>query len=148
VTATIRETCADLRPASLDYAGLTHALQAYAEIWSRRTGIPIDLSCSEPDTRRTADVELVLFRIAQEALVNCAKHAKASAVKVELRYARAKTYLTISDNGVGFDAMSLDNFGRVAGLGLITMRERAEFAGGRLSVITKPGKGTKITVVV
>jgi PAS domain S-box-containing protein len=144
----IRDVCADLRPATLDYAGLPRALREYAEQMSRRTGIAVKVSGEIPAVRLNADSESMLFRIAQEALTNCAKHARASAVDVELNFGNPHTVLTISDNGTGFDPKAIGRSGHRPGLGMLTMRERVEFAGGRFSLVSAPGKGTRIRVEI
>jgi PAS domain S-box-containing protein len=146
--AGIRDVCADLRPATLDYAGLPHALREYAEQVSRRTGIAVKVSGESPAVRLDADSESMLFRIAQEALTNCAKHAQAGAVDVELSFGKPQTVLTISDNGTGFDPKALGQPGHRPGLGLLTMRERVEFAGGKFSLESAPGEGTRIRVEI
>jgi len=146
--ASIRDACAELRPATLDYAGLLRALQGHAELFSRRTGIAVEVSSSAPDRRLAPELESTLFRITQEALTNAAKHAKASAIKIELAYAGEQTRLTISDNGVGFNPTGLGQADHRPGLGLLTMRERAEFAGGKFSLESEPGKGTRVSVVI
>jgi len=146
--AGIRDVCADLRPATLDYAGLSHALREYAEQVSRRTGIAVTVSGESPAARLTADAESMLFRIAQEALTNCAKHARASAVNIELSFGNAQTRLAIADNGTGFDPEAVGKAGHRPGLGLLTMRERVEFAGGKFSLESAPGKGTRIKVEI
>jgi signal transduction histidine kinase len=146
--AGIRDVCADLRPATLDYAGLPYALREYAEQVSRRTGIAVNVSGESPAARLNADSESMLFRIAQEALTNCAKHAHASAVNIELSFGDPQTVLTISDNGTGFDPEAIGQSGLRPGLGLLTMRERVEFAGGKFSLESAPGKGTRIRVEI
>ncbi len=146
--AGIRDVCADLRPATLDYAGLPHALREYAEQVSRRTGIAVKVSGEIPAGRLNADSESMLFRITQEALTNCAKHAQASAVSIELSLGNPHAVLTISDNGAGFDPKALGQPGHRPGLGLLTMRERVEFAGGKFSLESAPGRGTRIRVEI
>jgi signal transduction histidine kinase len=94
------------------------------------------------------DKETTLFRIVQEALINCAKHARATEINVELTNCTEKAVLTIADNGAGFDPGALGQSERRPGLGLLTMRERAEFAGGTLSLESQPGKGTRIKVEI
>jgi PAS domain S-box-containing protein len=144
----IRDVCADLRPATLDYVGLFRALQEYAQQFSHRTGIAVEVSGASPEARLAPDKETALFRIAQEALTNCAKHAKASAVRIELSHGSPQAVLTIADNGAGFDPGALGQSGSRPGLGLLSMRERAEFAGGKLTLESLPGKGTQIRVEV
>jgi PAS domain S-box-containing protein len=148
-TATsIRETCSDLRPALLDYAGLLPALDEYARQFSRRTGIAVTLDGAGLERTLPTDIESKLFRIVQEALTNCAKHSKADAVRIELASDGGGTSLTISDNGVGFDPGNLARVGPKPGLGLLTMRERVEIVGGRFEVRSKPGAGTEISVLL
>ena len=145
--AAIRDVCAELRPATLEYAGLHHALREHAERFSRRTGIAVQVFGTDSKRRLTADTECSLFRIAQEALTNCAKHARATAINIELTDGTDQTVLSISDNGAGFSASALGSEHR-PGLGLLTMRERAEFVGGQFSIEGKPGKGTRIRVKI
>jgi len=148
VIASIRDISADLRPATLDYAGLVCALQGYAELFSRRTGIAVEVSCACPDRRLAPDMEFTLFRIAQEALTNCAKHANASGIKIELVLSGKQIRLTISDNGAGFDPKALGRSEHRPGLGLLTMRERAEFVGGKFSLVSRQGHGTRVKVTI
>jgi len=90
----------------------------------------------------------MLFRIAQEALTNCIKHAQASAVNIDLSVGNPRTVLTIADDGAGFDLKALGQAGHAPGLGLLTMRERVEFSGGKFSLESAPGKGTRIRVEI
>jgi two-component system sensor histidine kinase UhpB len=142
----IREFCADLRPALLDYAGLVAALESSAQQFSRRTGVPVRFAHERFAARVAPEMESLLFRIAQEALTNCAKHAQANSVQVRLENSGDHCRLTVTDDGVGFDPSALGMDGHPAGQGLLNMRERAEFAGGQFSLISGPGKGTRIKV--
>lgn len=144
-TTSIRDVCADLRPALLDYAGLVPALESHIRQFSRRTGVLVKLTHRGLAQRLPAETEALLFRIVQEALANCAKHAQAQTVTVALRKGSRHTTLVIEDDGVGFDPAGVGNGGR-PGLGLLTMRERAEFAGGEMRIESAPGRGTKIRV--
>lgn len=146
--ASIRETCANLRPPLLDYAGLVPALEEFARSFTRRTGIAVQFAASQTKLRLAPDVESKLFRIAQEALTNCAKHARAKAVNIELTQDANHCALIIADDGIGFDPTRLGESGRVPGLGLLNMRERAEFIGGAFSIESKLGHGTRIKVIV
>ena len=92
-----------------------------------------------------AAIQSSLFRIVQEALTNCVKHAHASNVTIRLRTGGPHLVsLTIADDGIGFDF----DVQSKCGLGVLTMRERAEFMGGRFTVDTRPGEGTRIEVLV
>jgi len=82
----------------------------------------------------------------QEALTNCAKHARAGSVRIELGTGDDGILLQIGDDGVGFDLSRLGEAGSTPGLGLITMRERVELAGGDFRLYTRPGDGTVIEV--
>ena len=146
--AGIRHTCAALRPATLDYAGLVPALHGHAELFARRTGIAVEVSCTDPDRRLAPELESSLFRIAQEALTNAAKHAQPNAIRIELVHASGQTLLTLSDDGAGFDTKALGQSEHRPGLGLLSMRERAEFAGGKFNLESEPGKGTRISVEI
>jgi len=150
-TASIREISADLRPPLLDYAGLLPALEGYAHQFTKRTGTAVRVSCakgSHAATRLTPDIESLLFRITQEALTNCAKHACATEIEVVLKHDCDKTVLTIADNGIGFEPNLLGQAGTNVGLGVLNMREMTEFAGGRFTLDARPGEGTSIRVEI
>lgn len=147
-TASIRDICSHLRPALLDYAGLWPALESYAQQFSRRTGIGVNIEKSVQHVRFAPNIESKLFRIVQEALLNSAKHSRAESVAVRMEQGDACTVLAISDNGQGFDPASLGHSGEKPGMGLIMMRERAEFFGGRFSFKTEPGQGVHIRVAI
>lgn len=146
--AQMRDLSADLRPAVLDYAGLLPAVDGYAEQFSSRTGIAVRVTDGGSAGRLPVDVESLLFRIIQEALHNCAKHARATRVSVDLRHDGQHACLAVSDDGIGFAPELLGQPGGKPGLGLLTMRERAEFAGGRFSIDSQPGRGTCIMVEI
>lgn len=146
-TASIREISADLRPPLLDYAGLVAALESYLYQYSKRTGTTTRFAADLPE-RPPFEVESLLFRIVQEALTNCAKHARASLIEVGLRQDGERIVLDIRDDGAGFDPASLGHNGNKPGLGMLNMREMTEFAGGRFSLEAKPGEGTAIRVEI
>ncbi len=146
-TASIREICADMRPPLLDYAGLAAALESYVHQFARRTGIEVRFDCLNHTARYTPELESLLFRIAQESLTNCAKHAQATSVKLTLSDGTAPIVLTIMDDGIGFDPRLLGKNG-LTGLGVLNMREMAEVAGGRFNLESAPGKGTYIVVEI
>lgn len=146
--AGIREISADLHSSILDHAGLLAALQGYAEQFTRRTAIAVKVSGPAFEPRLAADKESALFRIAQEALTNCVKHARADSIRITLTNEAGHAVLTIADDGAGFDSDTLRRGDHAHGLGLITMRERAEFAGGGFSLESAPGKGTRIRVEI
>lgn len=146
--AQMRDLSADLRPAVLDYAGLLPALDGYVQQFSERTGIAVRVTNGDAQTRLPNELESTLFRIVQEALQNCAKHSQASQVEIDLRHGTRHALLTISDDGVGFVPELVGLASANPGLGLLTMRERAEFAGGRFEVESRPGHGTSIRIEI
>jgi PAS domain S-box-containing protein len=143
-TVSIREISSNLRPTVLDDGGLLPALAGYAQQFAKRTGVAVQLQTQDLTSELTPAVQSNLFRIVQEALTNCAKHAKAKNVTIRLSTDSHLVSLVIADDGVGFDFDKQS----APGLGLLTMRERAEFAGGSFSLETKPGQGTRIRVLV
>ena len=142
--SSIRYYCADLRPAVLDYSGLTPALEELVQRFGRRSDIHAVFRPQGMEERLAPQTESMLFRIAQEALTNCAKHSNASAVEVAISRKARTVVLEVSDDGAGFDPAQLG--AHQVGMGLLTMRERAAMMGGRLSVISSPGRGTRIRV--
>ena len=140
----IENVMADLRPALLDEYGLAAALAWYAEEYSQRTGIRVDVEALEAWKSLLPEVAVALFRIAQEALNNAAKHSSAKRITVLVEEKDGELMLSVTDDGCGFD-MAQAPRGR---WGMTTMRERAEAAGGRLAVESQPGKGTTVRASV
>lgn len=145
-TASIREICSDLRPPVLDYAGLAVALESYVAQFQRRSGIQVCFDCAKPAARLAPTLESMLFRIIQEALTNCAKHSRARSITVSLQLTVAAVTLRIADDGIGFAPEQLGATTHTGGLGILTMREMAEFCGGRFVLESSPGSGTRIAV--
>jgi NO-binding membrane sensor protein with MHYT domain/two-component sensor histidine kinase len=139
----IENVMSELRPPMLDDHGLLSALQWYAREFSLRAGIEVEMRGEDPKQLSNREVEIALFRIAQEALTNVAKHAGATRVVVALEQAGAGCVLSISDNGAGF---ATDLKATRPGQGLVTMAERAEAIGGRLDVRASAGSGTQINI--
>jgi signal transduction histidine kinase len=146
--AGVRDIVSDLHPPMLDYGGLYAGLADYLRKFERRTGIACGVSCTDPDTHLSHEQQVALFRITQEALMNCAKHGAPGSIEVRLTGAPDRTRLTIWDDGKGFDLAAVGRDGRRAGLGLLSMQERAEAVGGRLLIESAPGRGTRITVEI
>lgn len=143
----IRGISAELRPPLLDYFGLRPALEEYARDFSRHTGVMVAVE-GDYGGRQMPETELALFRIAQEALANSAKHARASAVRIDLSWAGERVRLAIIDDGSGFAPGTMGTDGRIPGLGLLVMRERAELAGGSCRIDSAPGQGTRVEVLI
>lgn len=144
----IRDVMANLRPPVLDDYGLLAALGWFGEKFSQRTNITITLEGEEPVPRLTTRVENALFRIAQEALTNVAKHAKATHVLVELLTEEDSIKLIIDDDGIGLTYDFSDDPTRVQGWGILSMTERAESMGGSLRIESSPNHGTRVIVEV
>lgn len=132
----------DLRPPMLDEYGLGPSLRWYAKEFANRTGIRVETFDGD-DPRLAPDVEAALFRIAQEALNNAARHSQAKSVHIDLHEDEGEVVFTIEDDGVGFEEG--ETTGKV-GYGLVTMRERAEAVGATFSMSSEKGSGTRVTV--
>jgi PAS domain S-box-containing protein len=148
IGATLQDVMAELRPPMLDDYGLLSALHWYGAEFSHKTGIGVDVQGQEAVPRLAAPVELALFRIAQEAMANVAKHARATGVVLTEAEDHGTVRLVIADNGVGFDQGRL---GQPEGRhlwGLMTMSERAAAAGGHCRIESQPGQGTRVVVEV
>jgi len=130
------------RSAGAVEGGLGGALRTYLSDFTEREGIEATFAI-EGEKRKGMAMERELFRIAQEALNNVAKHSQATSASVSLIFDTGQVRLRIEDDGIGFDT-----FQSRAGLGLQNIRERAEGLGGQLAVESVPGKGTKITVEI
>jgi signal transduction histidine kinase len=141
---TTRDIAMGLRPAMLDILGLGPALEWQAREYSRRYNTPIRLEVDGdlrdvPDPHRT-----YLYRIVQEGLTNCARHAQAKNIHVKLEDSSGKLAVLVEDDGVGFD----QHAGVAYGLGLLGITERVRELCGQLSIQSEPGKGTRISVVL
>jgi two-component system, NarL family, sensor histidine kinase UhpB len=134
-----------LRPTALDDHGLLPAMASQVRRFAAQTGIKADLNASGSEEGRLApDEEIAVFRIAQEALANVARHAAASSVQVDLRADDDGVSLTVRDDGRGFE---LERPGG-NGLGLGGMAERARLVGGELTIESEPGAGTALSLRV
>jgi two-component system, NarL family, sensor histidine kinase UhpB len=137
----------ELRPTALDDLGLRAALANYLQDWSARVGISAELHTSGLlDDRLASETETTLYRIAQEALTNVAKHAQAKNVDVILERRSDSVLLIVEDDGVGFEPPA-GNGGRSGqGFGLLGMQERAALVGASLQIESAAGKGTTVFV--
>ncbi|MDP3651030.1 MAG: PAS domain S-box protein [Rhodoferax sp.] len=147
-TMSIREICAGLHPPAIERGGLLGVVQSYAQQFAKRTAIQVHVNCPHGEIRLQADLELLLFRVVQEALTNCAKHAKARTAEVRLQLDSQPLMLTIADDGCGFDLDTMGHSAHRVGLGLLNMRETVEFAGGSFRLESAVGCGTRIYVEV
>jgi len=142
----VHQCATQLRPLALDDLGLIPVLQSHVKDFAKRTGLAVHFS---PFTRNRTDLldgdkRTVLYRVAQEALLNVAKHAQASHVSVSIRKLRGVIRMEVRDDGKSFDVRGVLSRKRNKGLGLLGMRERVEMIGGRFAVESSPSKGTTI----
>jgi PAS domain S-box-containing protein len=142
----MRDVMAELRPHALDDYGLPAALRSLATGFSRRTGIQVAFEKEGRGADLPKPVDLAMFRIAQEALNNVAKHARAKRVEIAIRRKNGSAVLSVRDNGVGFDPERVDGPRAEAGWGLLIMRERAEAVGAQFSLKAGPNSGVQVVV--
>jgi len=141
----VRRLSHDLRPATLDRLGLLPALEWLAS--QVPAGMNIEVKAYGTEKRLPAEVELVLFRIAQEALSNVRRHSQATEAEVKVEFEDKKTRITVRDNGKGFTLPgTMGDLVKGGRLGLAGMQERIQLLNGILKVESQPGKGTTVTV--
>ncbi|MEO8005852.1 MAG: PAS domain S-box protein [Betaproteobacteria bacterium] len=143
----LRNVMVELRPPGIDEFGLMAALKEHARTAANRSGFELVLIGVEPKPRFPLATAMALFRIVQEALNNTVKHAQASKITIELREGPDLIVLTVADNGKGFDTMRRPLIG-VYGMGMTTMRERAEAIGAHVRIDSAIGKGTRIKIEI
>jgi len=138
-----RSAIYNLRPATLDDLGLVAALNELAARFREDTDIEVTIQAPE-EIRVPPHLETALYRIAQEALTNVRKHARARTVTLALRATPESAQLEVADDGTGFDLESFSRSRSRTSFGLAGMRERIELVGGHLSVRSAPGEGTTL----
>jgi signal transduction histidine kinase len=143
----LRRFSHELRPVILDDLGCIAAIRLLAEGVTRRTNLPIQIKTKFAG-RLPGAVELVLYRVVQEALTNTTKHARAGRVLILIRRSRGTVFCSIADDGAGFDPRIVQSNGKRPGLGLIAMKERLGAVGGTLSIDSAPGRGTRLLIRV
>jgi PAS domain S-box-containing protein len=144
MTESVARLCREYHPAELLGLGLEGTLRAYVREFSRRHGLACRLSTTSLAEPLGAEHELHLYRIVQETLANVARHARARHVTVRLTRRGQSIVLAIHDDGVGFTPAAAEP----RGLGLVTMRERAEIMGAALTIRSRPRRGTEVRVVL
>ncbi|MGH2764008.1 MAG: sensor histidine kinase [Thermoleophilaceae bacterium] len=140
-----------LRPSALDDHGLVPAVEGQLKRFSARTGIEVRLRTEGEPNELPEVLQTAIYRVAQEALANVARHAGATVVEVELEAGEDCTELRLRDDGAGFDPGAIPRAGTEgpgAGLGLSGMAERARLVGGELDLRSAPGGGTSVTLRV
>jgi signal transduction histidine kinase len=150
VVQSVRQMSHLLYPPALDDFGAVAAIESMAEKYRATSELQVRVECADSTLRFAPTIELLVFRIFQEAMINAVKHARASRVHVRLALEEERAIvLEISDDGVGFDAHTYFRTGsRSAGLGLIGMRERVAHFGGVFRITSRPQHGTRIFVSV
>ena len=143
----VRKLAVELRPTTLDHLGLVAALEWYSREYAGRLDAVVDFQSEGLAERLAPEVELVVYRVVQEALTNIARHANASRVAIRLVFEDTGVEATVEDNGRGFDLTEATS-SRERGLGLFGMRERVELIGGTFNIDTRPGTGTRIRIRV
>jgi signal transduction histidine kinase len=135
----VRRLALALRPSMLDDLGLVAALEWQAREVGNRSGLQVEVHALEAAGELPEPQRICIFRVAQEALRNCSRHAKATHVRVALDRAATHVLLKVEDDGNGFQPA------RSKGLGLLGMEERVAQLGGRLRIDSQPGRGTTVT---
>jgi two-component system sensor histidine kinase UhpB len=147
--ADLRRIIAAVRPGILSELGLLSALEWVADRTLRHAGLSVTIESNLRDGRLPDEVETLLFRIAQEAMGNVARHSHAKQARIELQREDGAVTMTVADDGLGFDPSAVEPDQDLAGgLGLAGMAERAALLGGQVAVESAPGEGTTIRVVV
>jgi two-component system NarL family sensor kinase len=144
----LRELMAELRPPVLDESGIETALRDHLASVFRQTCVSAELVARLAAARLAPETETVLYRVAQEAILNIVRHADAENVRVRLERVGASVVLSIDDDGVGFTTEQARARLRDGHFGLVGMRERIEFGGGTWRLDSEPGRGTRITATL
>jgi signal transduction histidine kinase len=139
----LRRLALDLRPTALDDLGIIAALQWYVQQCREYSKIPIQFSCTNLPNRLPAEVEVVLYRVAQEGVTNAIRYSHAKQIDVKLEPGENSVRLIICDDGRGFDPKT-----QAKGIGLIGIRERVELLKGSTVLETRPGAGTQLYVEI
>jgi signal transduction histidine kinase len=142
----VRAICSGLRPGVLDDLGLAAAIEWQASEFASRNGVRCQVSVPPVDLHLDGDRATATFRIFQECLTNVSRHAQAKSVRVSLRQEDENILLVVEDDGIGF--CEADFSGSLGSLGLLGMKERAQFCGGNVDISSSPGNGTTVNVRV
>jgi PAS domain S-box-containing protein len=142
----VRIICSGLRPGVLDDLGLAAAIEWQASEFATRNNIRCEVSVPPIDLHLDGDRATATFRIFQECLTNVIRHAQAKSVRVDLCQEDENILLVVKDDGKGFSEAGFSN--SLGSLGLLGMKERAQFCGGDVQIFSSPGNGTTVTVRV
>jgi len=141
---TVHQFAWELRPTLLDDLGLVPALRSYAKLFSERTGIPLRFEADAKFDRLDSDRSTALFRVAQGALSNVERHARAHRARATLQSLPGAVRLEVTDDGRAFMVQRMEASKTNRHLGLLVMRERIEMVGGRFSIESSRGRGTTV----
>jgi signal transduction histidine kinase len=145
---TVHRFARDLRPMLLDDLGLVPALHGFAQEFGRRNGLRVRVSAPGASAPLDTDRRTALFRVAQEALINADRHARARNVRLTLRQRPGAVRMEIWNDGRVFDVERMRRVQKNRRLGILCMQERVEMVGGRLSIESSPGEGTTVRAEV
>jgi signal transduction histidine kinase len=143
VLRSVRDMAMGLRPSMLDDSGLVPALRWQAREFSKRVGIPVALQIDGAFESLPDDLRTCIYRIVQEALTNCARHAQAQNIRIALHGRNNGVSLAVQDDGIGFNPSAA-----AAGLGIIGIEERAREFGGTLKITSESQRGTLLMVEI
>lgn len=144
----VHKFACELRPTALDDLGLIPALKSFMKDFIANTGVRVSLKVSAKIEHSNATIRTALYRVAQEALNNVARHAQASHAEVDIHCLDGAIRMEITDNGTGFEVEGTSGSKKPGRLGLLGMRERVEMVGGSFSVESAPGKPTAIRIEI
>jgi signal transduction histidine kinase len=148
-TQGMRRFIRDLRPSTLDHLGFVAAVEGLVSELVEENAIDVQIQVAGETQRLAPEEELVLFRVAQEALNNVRRHSGAKQATVQVEFLLNNVRMTVCDDGYGFDAPArMDDLVSLGKLGLIGMHERVRTLGGTLAIQSAPGEGTRVTVDV
>ena len=142
----VHQFARELRPAVLDDLGLIPALHTFMKSFTKETGVRVSLTAFADVETLSSAKRTALYRVAQEALTNVARHAQASRVEASIQRLPRAVHMQIKDNGKAFNAERALQTGKSKRMGLLGMRERVEMVGGIFSIVSVPGRGTTIHV--
>jgi two-component system, NarL family, sensor histidine kinase UhpB len=138
-----RRIASDLRPLMLDDLGLVAALEWLSQDFTRRTTVHCNLSLADGVAEVDSRVQSAIYRAVQECLTNISRHAQASQVDIDLQVHLPTVKLEVRDNGIGMQDQARTKSGS---FGLIGMRERVYILGGQVTIYSKLGEGTRVTI--
>jgi signal transduction histidine kinase len=138
----VRNMALLLRPSMLDDLGLVPALQWQAREISKRTGVAVTVDAESVADDLPEEVKTCIYRVVQEALHNCARHASARSVRIQVVQETERIHLSVADDGQGFDST------RTRGLGLLGMEERVTHLGGRFHLQSEVGHGVRLRIEI